>query len=253
MPGFDMNTLKYFSMALVCSVFLNVGCTSVQPERKYPVPEFFLQFEAGDGSFNNRYALTERLNNALLAYDKRPVVVMVASANTAEDYQLAIARLFSVTNEVAVDADFRVLVKPLERLEHKDSVAIYHAPSWSIFHKHYMADSDFTFIDNSGGVYRSSDARLYLLKPLQRTITPDGNTALEQLQSVLSQVGWELTVALPDSYQTTNVLQSLKVVTLEEDASSHEVTYLLKSILPDLLPGCDFTVDPVGNRVNIWK
>lgn len=248
-----MNTLKCFSISVVCSVFLTVGCTSVQPERKYPVPEVFLQFDAGNGSFNNRYALTDRLNRALSAYDKRPVVVMVASANTIEDYHLAISRLFSVTNDIAVDADFRVLVKPLERLEQKDSVAIYHAPSWSIFHKRYMANSDFTFIDNSGGVYRSSDARLFLIKPLQRTITPVGNTALEQLGSVLSQVGWELTLSLPDNYQTINVLQSLKVVTLEEHASSHEVTYLLKSILPDLLPGCDFTVDPVSKRVNIWK
>lgn len=248
-----MKLLKEFRICIFATLSLVSGCYSVHQERVYPVADIFVQFEAGQSVFNNRYALTERLSSVLDGYEKRPVIVVVASGNKQEDFTLAVSRLYSIVNAVDVDADYRVLVKPLERFEHRDRVGIYHAENWGTFEKAYMHDSDYSWVDGSNGIYRSADERLFMAVPTMRHLQPVGTNGLQQTASLLEAVGWSLQL-IGEEPEPSNVhLNDILIVTLEKVASRIEVSLLLDDVIGQLMPGCDYKVVDGERLVKVWK
>ena len=248
-----MKQFKKLSLC-VCAAFLLVsGCSSVQQERVHPIADLFVQFDADQSVFNNRYALTERLNSVLAGYEKRPVVVVVASGNKQEDFTLAVSRLYSIVNTVDVDADYRVLVKPLERFEQRDRVGIYHAESWGAFEKHYMHDSDYSWVDGTNGIYRTSDERLFMAVPTMRHLQPVGSNGLQQTASLLEALGWSLQFIGEEPERSDVYLNDIQIVTLEKVASRIEVSLLLEDVIGDLIPGCDYEVVAGERLVKVWK
>lgn len=251
--GGVMKQLKKLSLC-VCAAFLLVsGCSSVHQERVHPVADIFVQFDAGQSVFNNRYALTERLNSVLAGYEKRPVVVVVASGNKQEDFTLAVSRLYSIVNAVDVDADYRVLVKPLERFEQRDRVGIYHAENWGAFEKAYMHDGDYSWVDGSNGIYRSSDERLFMAVPTMRHLQPVGSNGLQQTASLLEALGWSLQLIGEEPEPSDVHLNDIQIVTLEKVASRIEVSLLLDDVIGELMPGCDYEVVAGERLVKVWK
>ena len=248
-----MKRLKNLNTALYTSLVLLAGCASSQPERINPVADLFVQFEEGDSSFNNRFELKEHLEKELSSYKQRPVVVVVASGNTSEEYSLATARLNSIVNEIEFDADYRVFVKPLERSEQKDKVAIYHTDKWDAFHKKFMRDGDYSVVNGSKDIYRSSDERLFLTNPTKRVFHPEGKDQLEQLQNVLSELGWVLEVNDTSSDFSKLKVNKLEVVTLENHASFSEVRLFVSGYLEELLPYFQFDVDEEHKQVRVWS
>lgn len=248
-----MNQLKNLSISMFTALALLSGCSSVHQERADPSADMFIQFDAGKSVFNNRYALTERLSDALSVYEKRPLVVVVATGNESEEYTLAVSRLFSIVNALKVDADYRVIVKPMERLEQRDRVAIFHAESWGAFEKDYMYEGDYSYVDGSNGIYRSSDERLFMAIPTTRQLIPSGVNGVKQMESLLEKLGWafEFIGKVPE---LPNVhLNSIRVVTLENVASRHEISLLLEDVMSELIPGCDYEVVADKRLVKVWN
>lgn len=249
--------MKYFrSLGIAVFAIWSAGCTSIQSERMYPVAELFIQFEEGESSFNNRFVLSEQMNEALSFYDNKPVVVVVAAGNDESDFTLAVSRLYSILGSVDVDANFRVLVKPLERVEQRNRVAIYHSDEWSSFEKQYMHDGEYSWVDGSGGIFRSSDERLFMAVPTKKKITPSGSTSIERLTSLLDALGWSvLLVGGADDDETSSrvALGSIELVTLESEATSAEVELLLKGVMGDFFHDYKYEVMADGKLVKVWK
>ena len=248
-----MKQLKKLSLCVCAAVVMVSGCSSVHQERVHPVADIFVQFDAGQSAFNNKYVLTDRLNNALAGYEKRPVVVAVASGNKQEDFTLAVSRLYSIVDAVDVNADYRVLVKPLERFEQRDRVAIYHAESWGAFEKAYMHDGDYSWVDGSNGIYRSSDERLFMAVPTLRHLQPVGATGIEQAASLLEALGWSLQLIGEQPESSDVHLKNIQIVTLQTVASRIEVDLLLEDVMGELMPGCDYEVVAGERLVKVWK
>lgn len=252
-----MNQLSKISISIALCVGLCGGCTSVIFERVDPVPDFFMQFDAGESAINNSFSLNQKLKNTLVQKQKgskKPVLVMVASGDGQQDYDLAVSRLFSFANASSIDADFRVLVKPLERAEQANRVAIYNIGDWDEFSKSYLESGDFSWVLGSGAVYRSSDKRLFLSSPLKRKIVPAGSNQLEQLGDALSQLGWNIQSSQA-SLKGVDAIKvgPLNIVTLEPMASKSEITLLVKEYLKEFLPAHDFIVIGEDKVVRVWN
>lgn len=248
-----MKQLKNLSFCACTALALISGCSSMQPERVYPTADTFIQFDAAQSAFNNRYVLAERLNNVLAKYKERPVVVVVASGDSQKDFTLAVSRLYSIVNSIDVDADYRVLVKPLERFEQRDRVAIYHAENWGEFERSYMHDGDYSWVDGSNAIYRSSDKRLFMAIPSMRHLQPVGETGMEQVASLLEALGWSLLLIGEEPASSEVHLTNIRVVTLEKFASRIEISLLLDEIIGQLMPNCDYEVVADEKIVKVWK
>lgn len=248
-----MKQFNKISLCMGVAMVLMSGCSSVPQERVHPIADMFVQFDAGEFAFNNRYALTARLHQVLARYEKRPVVVVVASGDQPADFTLAVFRLYSIVNAVDVDADYRVLVKPLERSEQRDRVAIYHAKSWGVFEKNYMHDGDYSWVDGSEGIYRSADERLLMAVPTMRHLQPVGANGMQQAASLLEAVGWSLQLIGEEPIPTDVYLKDIQIVTLEQIASHMEVSLLLDDVMGKLMPGCEYEVVTGERLVRVWK
>lgn len=245
--GADMKKMR---VLLTLSALTLSACSLLSTDEvRYPAPDFFVQFESGGSVLNNSYQLTQRLAAGFDRFAEPPLVVVVGSGKTEEDYTLAVSRLYAIA-DVGVHADYRVLVQPLEREEQRDRVGIYLVPSWGEFERRYMLAGDYSQVPGSGGVYRASDKRLFLATPTNRVIHPTGSEPAEQLDSLLNELGWSLH-ADGDALPRGKLIGHIQVVTIEPVATSGEITKLLGQIGHQVLPGCQYSVLPETRQVTI--
>ncbi|PKG68614.1 hypothetical protein [Pseudoalteromonas sp. GutCa3] len=225
-----------------------------QEERVAPNPNFFINFSNGVSDFNNSFLFQELLSNSSdLVLNGRPVVVFVANGNNHKDYELAISRLYSVVNTEAFDAEYRIIVKPLEREEQRNRLAVYLTDDWNYLKKQFMYNSDYSLVAGDNGVYRSSDERLLLARPSKFTFHPKSGDGVNQLKELLVYLGWDINtdnVVAPISIAKIN---KVDLVTLNSIASRSEVNLILSELFPKVLPNFTFLISDSERVVRVIK
>lgn len=251
--GVFMTGNQIMKLSAVATLSLLCGCTTIQVERKDPVPSVFVDFNSGSADFNNKYELSEALNKKLYEMESKPKLVFVASGDDKKDFDLATKRLYSLKRALDTDIDYRVLVKPIMREEQRSRMAVYIVSNWNEFNKSYMTGSDYSSINGANGLFRSSDKRLYLVSPMKRKYSPIGNTVLEQLGDLLLYVGWGLEYIDALNISSDKTIKDVEFVTLEKIASSNEIELLVDDLISFAIPGLGFLINEEERVVQVFE
>lgn len=239
-------------LGMVCTLpLLFSACSTIQPERSFPQPELVVDFSSDTTSFNNSYFLNQTLNASNKGHKEIPCFVFVASGNSIADYNLAVARMYSIITKVDNPANFKLLVNPVERDEQRSRLAIYRVDDWDLFTKNYMQKSDLTIVEGAPGIFRSSDKRLFVARPTKQVFYPSGSNPFNQLNDVLQQLGWRLSL-IPNEVLGKRIGQ-LEVVTIDSVASSSEISLLLDDLSKTIFDGYLYEISAELKTVKLIK
>ncbi|MFW7525616.1 hypothetical protein ACODM8_15975 [Vibrio ostreicida] len=231
-----------------------VGCTSHSINTDYErfKPSFFIQFQEHSSAINNVFALNKKIEHATLGYEKKPTVVLVAVGHSLEDYNLALSRLYSVSN--VARQDVRVLVKPLDLPKQKDLVAVHVVSDWTSEAREAFESQEFSEISQLNRVYSGSDDRYFYRQPRARVLAFSDKALKEQLQELGKEIGWNIsTDKLVDSTLSNVRLVKLQINTLEQIATSHEVTLIFDRIIDQWLSEYSYRIDARNKLIELLE
>lgn len=242
-------------LAIISGVLMLAGCaasSNVEPITiSQKEPEFFIKFERGSAIVNNKFILREKFNQRNELIKSRPMVLMQSYADTIDAYQLALFRLENLKDALDVDAEFRLFVKRAERSELADFVAITIGDSSETIDERIYSQNFYSEIQGADGVYKEDSKRLLLARPISKDIIPEGETIIEQINFILSDLGWSLVDKGCEVPHEIKRIQKLKVVTLSNDATQSEVMSLLNGLVNEVTPYCEFQFSESKKTVDL--
>ncbi|WP_045391769.1 hypothetical protein [Vibrio rotiferianus] len=240
--------LRTFIPLAIASISL-IGCQTTQYDEAFR-PAFFVKFSQGSSTLNNIFYIEEKLEQKIKLYEKEPTVVLVAYGVTAEEYSLALNRFYAISRNTQTDV--RVLVKPIEKQEDKQLVAVHVVQEWNAKVRKAFDAQEFSEIPQLHNVYSGDDDRYFYRQPKARTIVlPKGNSGT-QLVALGKQLGWKVDVSeMNQSLMKTVNLQRVAVNTLADNASSHEMKLIMKGVLDSWFENHSFTIDRHKKRIAI--
>ena len=116
-----------------------------------------------------------------------------------------------------------------------------------------MMDGDFSWIEESNGVFKSEDERYFMLIPQTKFVTFFANA--NNLNTLVSALGWTLNVSNANQVITDKKLKSEKFsyATIGKVASSDEMSHILDRADYLIPRGHKVSLDAVNKVVTLFN
>lgn len=215
-------------------------------------PSFFIKFEENSSTINNVFALSENIQLAISEFEKKPTIVLVAVGHSMDDYNLALSRLYSVSN--VAKQDVRVLVKPLDIPSQKDLIAVHVVSEWTSEYQLAFEQQEFSEISQLHRVFSGNDDRYFYRQPRSRVITFTDKTLEKQFDALGKSIGWNVST---DKVMVSKLpkirFSKLQINTLSEVATSFEATLLFDQIIEKWLPNYSYHIDARNKIIELLE